>query len=94
MPLNDRKLFSFELGAALNLEETLQLAAEMAGVGTWYLLVLEGELRSSPRCKEIFGLFPENQFRYEDFISSVHPDADSAHMYRDLAQWERCFGRA
>jgi PAS domain S-box-containing protein len=74
MPLNDRKLFTFELGAALNIEETLQLAAEASGVGTWHLVVLEGELHSSPRCKEIFGLSQEDQFRYEDFISSVHPD--------------------
>jgi hypothetical protein len=55
----------------LEIEETLQLAAQTAGVGTWQLFVLEGELHSSPRCKEIFGLSPEDQFQYKDFISST-----------------------
>ena len=36
-------------------------------------VVLENELRSSPKCKEIFGLSPDAQFRYEDFLSIVHP---------------------
>lgn len=58
----------------MKIEETLQLAAETAGVGTWHLFVLENDLRSSPRCKEIFGLPPEAQFQYEDFLSAVHPD--------------------
>lgn len=52
----------------------LQLAAETAGVGTWHLFILENELRSSPRCKEIFGLSPDAQFQYEDFMSVVHPE--------------------
>lgn len=60
------------------IEETLQLAAEMAGVGTWNLLVLDNELRSSPKCKEIFGVAPEAQFQYEDFLSTVHPDDRSS----------------
>jgi len=58
----------------LKIEETLQLAAETAGVGTWHLFILKNDLRSSPRCKEIFGLSPEAQFQYEDFLSAVHPD--------------------
>jgi len=61
-------------GCHLNIEETLQLAAETAGVGTWHLSVLENELHSSARCKEIFGLHAEAQFRYEDFLLAVHPD--------------------
>jgi hypothetical protein len=36
--------------------------------------VLENELRSSPKCKEIFGLSADAQFRYEDFLSIVHPE--------------------
>jgi len=58
----------------LKIEEAMQMAAETAGVGTWHLVVLENELRSSPRCKEIFGLSADAQFRYEDFLSAVHPD--------------------
>jgi signal transduction histidine kinase len=58
----------------LKIEETPQLAAETAGVGTWHLSVPENELRSSPRCKEIFGFSPDAQFRYEDFLAAVHPE--------------------
>jgi PAS domain S-box-containing protein len=58
----------------VQIEETLQLAAETAGVGTWHLSLPESELRSSPKCKEIFGLSADAPFRYEDFLSAVHPD--------------------
>jgi signal transduction histidine kinase len=58
----------------LKIEETLQLAAETAGVGTWHLFVLENELRTSPRCKEVFGFHPNAEFKYEDFLSVLHPD--------------------
>ena len=58
----------------MKIEETLQLAAETAGVGTWNLFVLDNELRSSPRCKEIFGFSPEARFQYDDFLSVIHPD--------------------
>jgi PAS domain S-box-containing protein len=61
-------------GEALKTTETLELAAEMAGVGTWLLSLPENELQSSPRCKEVFGLSPEDRFRYEDFIALLHPD--------------------
>jgi signal transduction histidine kinase len=61
-------------GAPLKIEETLQLAAETAGVGTWHLFLAENELRSSPHCKEIFGVLPDAPFSYEDFLATVHPD--------------------
>ena len=55
-------------------EETLQLAAETAGVGTWSLVLPGSELRSSPKCKEIFGFSADAPFEYEDFLATVHPD--------------------
>jgi PAS domain S-box-containing protein len=58
----------------LKIEETLQLAAETAGVGTWHLAVPENELHSSPKCREVFGLSSECEFRYEDFLAFLHPD--------------------
>jgi PAS domain S-box-containing protein len=58
----------------LKIEEQLQLAAEVSGVGTWHMSLPENELYSSPRCKEIFGVPADDQFRYEDFLSVVHPD--------------------
>jgi len=54
-------------------------------VGTWNLFVLENELRSSPKCKEVFGHAADSQFQYEDFLSSVHPD-DGALVEATIAQ--------
>ena len=59
--------------ATINSKETLQMAAEIAGVGTWDLAVLEDELHSSPRCKEIFGFAPDAPFQYNDFLACIHP---------------------
>jgi PAS domain S-box-containing protein len=71
-------LYNFEIynwpGEALKIDETLQLAAETAGVGTWHLALPDNELHSSPKCREIFGLSSDSAFSYQDFISFVHPD--------------------
>jgi PAS domain S-box-containing protein len=57
----------------INTNETLQLAAETAGVGTWDLNVVKNELHSSPRCKEIFGFAADAPFQYDDFLACIHP---------------------
>jgi signal transduction histidine kinase len=57
----------------INTTETLQLAAETAGVGTWDLAVLDDELHSSPRCKEIFGFAATAAFQYDDFLNCIYP---------------------
>ena len=54
--------------------ESLELAAETAGVGTWHLSIPGRELESSPKCKEVFGFSPEDPFTYEDFLALLHPD--------------------
>ncbi len=53
--------------------ERLQLAVDAAGVGTWDLNPLSGELIWSPRCKEIFGLPPTAEVSYADFLAGVYP---------------------
>lgn len=58
----------------MNTKETLELAAETAGVGTWLLSIPGRELQSSPKCKEIFGLTAANPFSYEDFVALLHPE--------------------
>ena len=58
----------------LKSEETLRLAAEAAGVGTWHLSILEDALQSSSKCKEIFGLSPGAEFQYGHFLALVHPE--------------------
>ena len=55
-------------------KETLELAAETAGVGTWLLSIPGNELQSSAKCKEVSGLNPDDQFSYEDFLALLHPD--------------------
>ena len=49
------------------------MAAEVAGVGTWSLSVLENELSSSRKCKEVFGFSEHASFQYEDFLARIHP---------------------
>jgi len=65
---------SMKPGPALRIEETLQLAAETAGVGTWNLMVEEKLLRSSPTCREVFGFPADAEFSYNDFLSVIYPD--------------------
>ncbi len=50
------------------------LAAETAGVGTWALAVIDNQLHSSPRCREIFGYAADAKFQYDDFLRSLHPE--------------------
>jgi PAS domain S-box-containing protein len=64
-------------GTTSKIEEALQLAAETAGVGTWHLVLPGNELRSSPKCKEIFGFSADAPFRYEDFLEALHPEDSS-----------------
>ena len=63
----------------------LNLAAEMAGVGTWHLSVLDNELYSSPECKEVLGLPANAQLCFQDFISVLHPD-DRSLVEAEIAQ--------
>jgi two-component system CheB/CheR fusion protein len=55
-------------------KERLKLAVEAAGLGTWDYNPLTGELIWDSRCKELFGLLPEHQIDYQQFISMIHPD--------------------
>ena len=59
---------------AIHTRETLLLAAEVAGVGTWDLSLLDDELHSSPRCREIFGIPAGAPFQYPEFLAALHPD--------------------
>ncbi|OON68733.1 PAS domain-containing protein [Hymenobacter sp. CRA2] len=54
--------------------ERLQAAIEAAGVGTWDLNPLSGELQWSARCKELFGLPVTADVDYPRFLAGLHPD--------------------
>ncbi|UYZ65105.1 PAS domain-containing protein [Hymenobacter weizhouensis] len=54
--------------------ERLHTAVEAAGIGTWDLNLLTGELLWSDRCKELFGLPPTATVDYARFLAGLHPD--------------------
>ncbi|KAA9332098.1 PAS domain-containing protein [Hymenobacter busanensis] len=54
--------------------ELLQTAVEAAGIGTWDLNPLTGQLLWSERCKELFGLPATAEVDYELFLQGLHPD--------------------
>jgi PAS domain S-box-containing protein len=55
-------------------EDLLRLATEAAGIGTFDYYPLSGKLRFSTRCKELFGLPPEAEVRYDTYYNAVHPE--------------------
>jgi len=57
-----------------NQEETLRLAVESTGLGTWDFNPLTGELYWSERCKALFGLPPDAFVDYNIFLQKLHPD--------------------
>jgi len=54
--------------------ERLQTAVDAAGVGTWDLNPVTGELLWSNRCKELFGASPDTHIDYSRFLEGLHPD--------------------
>lgn len=60
--------------ASARARETLELATRAADLGVWEVNLLNGELRWSARCYEIFGV-PENiALTWEDFYSRLHAE--------------------
>lgn len=55
-------------------EERLRLALAATGLGTWDFDLKTRRLRWDARCKELFGLPPDAEVTYEDFLSGLHPD--------------------
>ncbi len=56
----------------LSAQEMLLLAVEAASVGVWELTLPSNQVRWSLRCNEIFGLPPEAELSYGEFLESVH----------------------
>ncbi|WP_158829157.1 PAS domain S-box protein [Mucilaginibacter lacusdianchii] len=52
-------------------EEQLQLAIESAELGTWFLDTETRALRTSPRSKELFGYYPEEEMSLDDALAQV-----------------------
>jgi PAS domain S-box-containing protein len=55
-------------------EERLRIAVQSANIGTWDFNPITGELQWSQRCREIFGIPPEQNVDYALFLERVHPE--------------------
>ncbi|HTN87462.1 MAG TPA: ATP-binding protein [Sorangium sp.] len=52
----------------------LRLATRAGGVGVWDYDTVTGKLRWDARSREVAGLDPVSEVRYELFVSGIHPD--------------------
>ena len=69
--VTERKRVEEELAKSA---ERLRLATEATGLGTWDYDLVTGELRWDERCKEIFGLLPDDEVDYDAFLKMLHPE--------------------
>ena len=66
-------------------EETLRLAVEATGLGTWDFNPCTGKMNWSDRCKALFGLPPDAYVDYNIFLQRLHPD--DRERVNKLVQW-------
>jgi len=55
-------------------EESLRMAVDAAGLGTYYINAADRIFHASPRLKEFFGFKPDDEVPYEAAINQIHPD--------------------
>lgn len=55
-------------------EERLRMAVEATRLGTWDFNPQTGQLRWDKRCKELFGLPPDQEVDYPLFLQALYPD--------------------
>ena len=68
----------FDSKSDVNRSNQLYFAAENAEIGLWYWDLLNDEIHSNIKCKEIFGFTPNEQITSEKLLEIVHPeDRDS-----------------
>lgn len=60
-------------------EESLRMAVDAAGLGTYYINVIDRIFHSSAKLKEFFGFLPDEEVPYDAAINQIHPD------YRQVA---------
>lgn len=62
-------------------EERFRLVLDSAKIGTWDFRPQSGNLFWDDRCKELFGMAPQDSTDYETFLKGIHPDdRDLAHQ--------------
>lgn len=76
--ITDKRIIEEGLAAVEKLfvesKSRLKLAVDAAGLGTWDYNPLTKELIWDSRCKEMFGMLPDEPVSYEMFLSMVHAD--------------------
>jgi two-component system sensor histidine kinase VicK len=55
-------------------EESLRMAIEAAGLGSYFINVIDRIFYPSPKLKEFFGFGPDEEVPYEAAINQIHPD--------------------
>ena len=55
-------------------QERLRLATEAADIGTFDFFPKTGKLQFSDRSRELFGIPPEAEVTYENYLAGIHPD--------------------
>ena len=55
-------------------EESLRMAIDAAGLGTYFINVIDRIFYSSGKLKEFFGFLPDEEVPYEAAINQIHPD--------------------
>jgi len=55
-------------------EESLRMAVDAAGLGTYYINATDRIFYPSPTLKEFFGFKPDEEVPYEAAINQIHPD--------------------
>ena len=55
-------------------EESLRMAIDAAGLGTYYINATDRIFVASPKLKEFFGFYPDEDVPYDAAINQIHPD--------------------
>jgi PAS domain S-box-containing protein len=55
-------------------EESLRMAVDAAGLGTYFINATDRVFHPSPRLKEFFGFRPDEEVPYDAAINQIHPD--------------------
>lgn len=71
MDITDQYLAGADIRRA---EESLRMAVDAAGLGTFQISVEDGAFTCSPKLKEFFGFHPDEFMSYEAAMKQVHPD--------------------
>jgi PAS domain S-box-containing protein len=60
--------------ASAQARETLEIATRAAHLGVWDVDLLSGEMKWSPRCREIFGVDMDAPLTMDDFYAGLHSE--------------------